>query len=71
MLLHAYQLLAILAPGLIQITVAPFQAGEFLGIPIWGWLLLALSGFLLLTFIIIVALDWKSAGERTENEDSS
>lgn len=71
MFLHAYQLLAILAPGLIQITAAPFQAGEFLGIPIWGWLLLALTGFLLLTFIVIVTLDWKSAAEGTENEDDS
>lgn len=71
MFLHADQLPAILAPGLIRITAAPFQVGEFLGIPFWGWLLLVLSGFLLLTFIVIVTLDWKSAGERTENEDDS
>lgn len=71
MFLHAYQLPAPVAPALTRITAVPFQAGEFLGVPVWGWLLLALAGFLLLTFIVIVTLDWKGAGEQTENEDES
>lgn len=61
MICHATQLLAPAA--------MPFQVGEFLNIPIWGWLLVALAGFLLLAFIVIVVLDWKGAGERPDNEN--
>lgn len=71
MFFHAYQLPAPRVPGLSRITAAPFQLGEPLGIPVWGWLLLALAGFLFLTFIIIVTLDWRGAGESAENEDES
>ena len=71
MFLHAYPLSATAALGLIRMTAVPFQATEFLGIPVWAWLMLALSGFLLLTFIVIVILDWRSAGEPTRNEDES
>lgn len=65
MFCHAYQLLV---PGLTYLAATPFQAGEFLNIPTWGWLLAALAGFLLLTFIVIVILDWRGAGEPGENE---
>ncbi len=69
MFCHAYQLLAHVAPALTHMAASPFQVGEFMNIPIWGWLLFALTGFLLLTFVIIVALDWRSAEEPMENED--
>lgn len=69
MFCHAYQLLAPVAPGLAHLATTPFQAGEFLNIPVWGWLLVALIGFLLLTFIVIVIVDWKSAGEPSDNEN--
>jgi len=66
---HVYQLLAPVAPGLISWATIPFQAGEFLNIPLWGWLLIVLAGFLLLTFIVIVTLDWKGAGEAGDDEN--
>ena len=69
MFLHAYPTLAPMAPGLTRLPTAPFQAGEFLNIPIWGWLLVALAIFLLLTFIVIVTLDWRSTEEASDNEN--
>ena len=69
MLCDAYQLLAPMAPGLTRLAATPFQAGEFLNIPLWGWLLVALTGFLLLTFIVIVVLDWKGAEDGSDNEN--
>lgn len=69
MFCHAYQLLAPVMPGLTRLATTPFQAGEFLNIPLWGWLLVVLAGFLLLTFIVIIILDWKGAGERSDNEN--
>ncbi|MDX1686425.1 MAG: hypothetical protein R3248_00445 [Candidatus Promineifilaceae bacterium] len=57
------------ATKLLGAAAMPFQVGEFLNVPMWGWLLVALTGFLLLAFVVIVVLDWKGAGERPDNEN--
>lgn len=64
---HAYQLLASVVLSLAGLVAIPSQDGEFLGIPLWGWLLLGLALFLLLTFVVIVILDWKGAGEPSDS----
>lgn len=65
---HAYQLLASVVAGLYGRAAIPFQEGEFLGIPLWGWLLAGLALFLLLAFVVIVILDWRSAEEAGDSE---
>ena len=69
MFLHAYPLSVPMAPARTRLAATPFQAGEFLNVPVWGWLLVALTIFLLLTFVVIVTLDWKSTEEASDNED--
>ena len=53
------------AIALALLTLAPLQfRGEALGLPWWGWTLLIIGIFLLLTFIVIIVLDVRSTPNR-------
>lgn len=70
MLLRALKPLAwlFLSPALM--AAAPLQTEEYLGLPLWGWVLIVLGLLLLLSFALIVGLDWSNAPPPTDEEES-
>lgn len=47
---------------------APLQAGESLEIPWWVWLV-AISVFLLITFIVFISLSWRDSPDSAVDQN--
>lgn len=53
--------------SLASLAASPLQAGESLQIAWWVWLVI-ISLFLLIAFVVVIALDWGEAEERGADE---
>lgn len=53
--------------SLLSVAAAPLQAGELPEIAWWVWLVV-ISLFLLIAFVVFIALDWGEARERGSDE---